>query len=171
MRNVVANNVDFGGGPISGVGVRTAYSAKFDSSGAHLWSQTHSGTESSNGLAIRFDNNDDLVLAGTRDSAAFVTKLDGAGNVLADNTFGTIAWIHGIDIDANGRIVLTGRFVDSVDFGGGTLFPDSTDAMFLASLFVGLPLPLSPTSVAILVLLAGIMTVIGYRLASRPRSA
>lgn len=131
------NSVDFGGGPISGVLLGTAYSAKFDSSGAHLWSQTHSGSESSNGLAIRFDKKDDLVLAGTRDSVAFVTKLDGAGNILADNTFGTQSWIHGLSSDAIGRIVLTGRFVNSIDFGGGTLFPDSTDAMFLASLFVG----------------------------------
>lgn len=75
-----------------------------------------------------------LVSAGGR--GAYVAKFDGAGNVLWSKRFGGPGneYGRGIAVDGAGDVIVSGQFMDVVDFGGGPLGANGRESGFLLKL-------------------------------------
>lgn len=130
--------VDFGGGDLTSVEGRDVYVAKLDPNGGHLWSASFGDYQTQHATSITSDeagnvfvtgyfmNRIDLgggmhVSAGGWD--IFVAKYSPTGVYLWSHIYGDYAdqWGTGIDVDAAGRVFITGYFHGAVDFGGGLL--------------------------------------------------
>ncbi|MDH3216079.1 MAG: hypothetical protein OEN01_07280 [Candidatus Krumholzibacteria bacterium] len=143
--------VDFGGGPLVSAGNFDIYIAKFNASGAHLWSQRFGDTSDQYGAALATDNAGNVILAGY---FAGTVSFDGGPNPLVSvggldicvakfNASGVPQWsqrfgeasdqyARAVAVAATGNIVVTGRFRDKVDFGGGILTSAGQDDVYLA---------------------------------------
>jgi hypothetical protein len=136
---------DFGGGPLTSAGGTDIFLAKYSAAGTHLWSQRFGSSSTygdvDNGLAV--DSTGNVVLTGailgsvtfggptlvmTNNYDIFVAKFSGDGTHLwskrpAGSSTGGPGHDHGIAVttDVNDNVVVTGDFVQAVDFGGGTL--------------------------------------------------
>lgn len=130
--------VDFGGGTLSWVDGDEVFLAKYDASGAHLWSQGYSGSSDQQGWSVGVDASRNVYLAGT-----FTTELDVGGGPLvwagqrdiflaAFDSSGTHLWSRsfgdtgadqclGVVGEASGDVHAAGFFGGTVDFGGGGL--------------------------------------------------
>ncbi|MDQ3032403.1 MAG: hypothetical protein M3Y87_08315 [Myxococcota bacterium] len=122
--------VDLGGGARTSTAPVAAYVAAFGPAGEHAWDQTFSGVAS----AVSVDDGGDVVVAGWfwdsadfgggpraagGDSDAFVARYSASGEHVWDRVLGA----GGVDAarsvaTADGVVVVTGRFEESVDFGG-----------------------------------------------------
>lgn len=154
--------IDIGGGTLPPFGSGNIFLAKYSSSGAHLWSKGFgigygaATTCSGQGLAVGVDSSGNVAIAGyfagTIDfgggalTAAglkdiFVAKYSDTGTFLWAKRFGSAgveSQGKSVAMDSGGNVALTGYFIGSVDFGGGTLtsannFPDIFIAKFSAS--------------------------------------
>ena len=146
--------VNFGGGNIATVGNAddTAYLAKFNSGGTHLYSVGFDGgtTTSEYGTVIACDPSGNVFLAGQMSASInlgggflnsaggtdiFLAKFNNAGVHQWSKKFGDASnqFPNGIAVDGGGNVYLTGFFQGTVDFGGGGLVSTggSTD-IFLA---------------------------------------
>jgi FlgD Ig-like domain len=132
------NTVDFGGGPLVSAGSSDMFLAKFDASGAHLFSKRFGGTSVDSGWGVATDaagnigvcayftgtinlGGGNLVSGGGNDMV--VGKFDGSGAHLWSKGFGSTGTDSGVDVkmDASGNVVAIGQFSGTVDFGGGPL--------------------------------------------------
>ena len=107
--------------------------AKFDKTGSTLWSKRFGEPYVEQGGAVKFDvQNGDIIVAGAirnnlppsktaRTSLCFVGRYDATGVVRWSKTFGTHVWPTSLALARDGRILLTGYFQESVDFGVGAL--------------------------------------------------
>jgi len=144
-----AASVDFGGGSLVSAGGFDTFVAKYQSTGAHVWSQRFGGTSNEFGSAVTVDAERNVVISGAYTGTAsfgggnlvgagaldiYLAKYDssgvhqwsrGAGGVLSDNGLG-------VGVDAAGSVIMTGYFQDAVDFGGGNLFSAGGVEVFLA---------------------------------------
>jgi hypothetical protein len=140
---------DFGGGPLASAGGGDIFLAKFDASGAHLWSQ-HFGdsdfefgsrlaTDASGAIFVtgRFRDSLDfgagpMVSAGSAD--IFLAKFDPGGARLWSQRFGGTGFDEpwGVDTDQAGNVVLVGDFQNTVDFGGGPLVSAGSADIYVA---------------------------------------
>ncbi|MBI4950427.1 MAG: hypothetical protein HY908_00190 [Myxococcales bacterium] len=122
--------VDFGGGPLGPE--HAGFLVKLAPDGAHLWSVPVGG------IRLAVDGGDNLVVTGTfREPTDFgggvitpdtsgdiyVVRLDGAGQYLWAKAFGGVGheYAHGLAVDRNGNILLTGSFSGTFDFGAAPL--------------------------------------------------
>jgi hypothetical protein len=119
--------------------------AKFDSSGAHVWSQNFDAgvvysiaVENSGGIVVTGDfsgtvdfGGGPLVSAGLWD--VFLARFDADGVHQWSQRFGSTGADRGqaVAVD-NGQIVVTGYFGGAVDFGGGALVSTGKNDIFLA---------------------------------------
>ncbi len=130
--------VDFGGGDLTSVEGRDVYVAKLDPNGAHLWSASFGDYQTQHATSITTDEAGNVFVTGY-----FMNRIDlgggmhvGAGGwdifVAKYSPTGVYQWSHiygdyadqwgtGIDVDAAGRVFITGYFQGAVDFGGGPL--------------------------------------------------
>jgi hypothetical protein len=132
-------SVDFGGGTLtsSGAGV-DFYLAKFDPSGAHLWSRRCGDGTDQYGYSVDTDNAGAVFVTGSMDGTVdfgggaltsggaadvFVAKYTSAGAHEWSERFGTGGFQvgQGIASDASGSVIVGGNFEGSVDFGGDNL--------------------------------------------------
>jgi hypothetical protein len=137
----IRNTVDFGGGPLTSAGCSDIFVAKFDTDGNHVWSQRF-GDDSceDEGFSVAVDGSGNVVVTGkfrgTVDFGGgpmtsagfgsldiFVARFDPNGNHLWSKSFGSASSDFGNHVAADGldNVIITGRFGDTVDFGGGTL--------------------------------------------------
>ena len=141
--------MNLGGGTLTSAGVYDVFLARFDPTGAPLWSKRFggSGTDVAGGVAIDAAGN--IIITGTYQSTVgfggaalvskggddiFVAKFDAAGNPLWSRGFGTTRDDEGHDVacDASGNMILTGHYGSAIDFGGGvTPFAGSVDIFIL----------------------------------------
>jgi hypothetical protein len=141
--------VDFGGGPLTHVGGKDMFLAKFDASGTHVWSQGFGHAHDQAGTSVAMDGADHAVVtgwfegsidfgggfmasAGGRDM--FLARFDAAGSHLWSQGFGDDLNQSGSSVAVNraGEIIATGWFEGSVDFGIGPLFSAGSRDIFLA---------------------------------------
>jgi len=64
----------------------------------------------------------------------FVAKFDAAGSHVWSQAFGEVGSqiVHGVAVDDEGNVMVTGEFAGSVDFGGGVLTSAGTQDIFVA---------------------------------------
>jgi hypothetical protein len=135
--------VDFGGGAIANAGGADIFLAKYSSNGNYSWARTF-GTSASVGEtanAVAVDGTNNVLLTG-----AIVNTVDFGGGGLGTNgtydvfiakfrsdglhtwskRYGALYDDHGwgITSDAAGNVIAAGDFIQSINFGGGTLVND-----------------------------------------------
>ena len=149
LGGLFTGTVSFGGGNLVGAGNVDIALAKYNENGGHLWSQSFgsAGSESIDGISIgefddicvtgMFENTVDfggggIVSGGLSD--VYLARYTTAGTHRWSQGFGGVDWDRGYGVDrlANGNIVITGRFVASIDFGGGALISPGQDDGFAA---------------------------------------
>jgi len=143
--------VDFGGGAMTSVGDSDVFVAKFNAAGAHLWSKRCGGTGADRAQGIAVDANGNVAItgyfsltadfggspltsAGARD--IFVAEYSSAGAHLWSKRFGDTSDDIGASLafDPSGRVVVTGDYYGSINFGGAALVSVGSGNMFLAML-------------------------------------
>jgi hypothetical protein len=136
--------VSFGGAAVTGF-----FIAKFDSNGAHSWSNAFPATTSYGGPWLAVDGFGDVILAGSFETTVnfgggtltagasdpFVAKFDSTGTYQWAKQFGDSVSqnISGVGTDLCGNIFVTGNFGGTIDFGSGPLIMFDT-SVFLAKI-------------------------------------
>ncbi|EYF00306.1 hypothetical protein [Chondromyces apiculatus] len=145
--------VDFGGGPLPAGSYPSAFLAKLDPAGNHVWSKSFAGGGSSKAFSVAVDAADNVALTGT-----FSGSVDfGAGPLTTASLFqpgifvaafdplGTATWSLGtgsmlynqgnsIAADGEGNWLVTGTHAGGVDFGLGELpFVNATRTDFFVA--------------------------------------
>ena len=145
------SSVDFGGGPITAMGARDVFVAKYSPTGAHLWSKRLGGISDDAVQHLEFDPTGAVLLVGSftgsgdfgtgmlasaGNTDVFVTKLDLAGNAVWAQRFGGLAAENGrgVAVDKAGNVVLTGSFNGSATFGGAALVSAGGQDAFVVKL-------------------------------------
>lgn len=147
----ISNQVDLGGGALTTNGNRDIVLAKFDASGAHIWSKSMGNNFDDLAIGLSLDSSDnilftgsfedtvnlggeDLVAAGRSDM--FVAKYDPNGNHVWTTGFGgkDKDWGNSIASDSFGNSYVTGWFWFDVDFGGIKLKSHGKEDAFLMKL-------------------------------------
>jgi Beta-propeller repeat len=130
---------DFGGGAMTTAGGADIVLAKYNSSGAHLWSRQIGGTSDDSALRVAADTTTGEIFA----TGFFGGSVNFGGGALTSAGMTDIflakysssnghAWsrrwggaqddkAYGLALDQLGSVVVTGVFTGNVDFGGGTL--------------------------------------------------
>ncbi len=149
VTGIFQGTVDFGGGNLGSAGGNDIFVAKYDASGAHLWSHRFGSTSSDQGNAVAVDGSGNVVVAGyffgtvnfgggNLVSAGiydiFVAKYDAGGAHLWSRRFGGTSddYGYGVAVDGSGNVVVTGYFAGTVDFGGGNLVSAGGADIFVA---------------------------------------
>ncbi len=142
--------VDFGGGPLAAVGSFDAYIAKFDPSGAHLWSKRFGdsgqqqifsvATDAAGDIAVIgiFNGNIDLgggnLASASSNTDVFVGMFDANGTHLWSKSFGDIANddCRSVAFDPSGNVIIGGFELGTIDFGGGPLVSAGAQDAYVA---------------------------------------
>lgn len=141
----VQGAVDFGGGLLTGGFGQDVFVAKFDSSGAHVFSKVFAGADAQDeGRSISVDDGGNIYLAGrapgvdfgggSLQGPLFAVKLDALGNHLWSRSYATeVSAIAAFP--QTGHAAVTGSFTGTVDFGGVTLVSAGSSDVAVAKLF------------------------------------
>jgi hypothetical protein len=151
LTGLLLGSVDFGGGPLSSKSAVSAFVARFDSDGNHLFSK-RLGDGNTQAYAIASDGDGAVVVAGlftgtllagngaftTADGAdVFAAKLDASGNLLWVRSLGgDMGWPPGyaVCVAEDGNILVTGSFSDTLDLGSGSVAATGSSDVFLVKL-------------------------------------
>jgi len=108
--------------------------AKLDSGGNALWCKTLGELPAEQGSVVAFDHRNGDVLAGgfirnklsvdpslNASSLCLIARYSHSGVLKWSRTYGSHAFPDSLCIDSDGRILLTGHFMESIDFGRGLL--------------------------------------------------
>lgn len=132
----VASTVDFGGGPriASSADDYDVFVAKFDRDGQHVWSKLFGDALDQQSYAVAVTSSGDIAVGGTTHGGMilgdttfvadgpFVLKLDPWGDYLwAYGYPGTSGGIYGVDMSADGAVVATGSFSNTLPVGDQAL--------------------------------------------------
>jgi len=142
--------VDFGDGPLTSAGSTDIFLAKYDATGAHVWSQRFGGTSQDAGWSVSVDTSGSVLLTGFFSGGVdfgggqlssaggswdvFLAKFDASGTHLSSQGFGGTEddFGHGVSVDVSGNVVVVGHFLGTVDFGTGSITSAGTLDIFLA---------------------------------------
>jgi len=146
-----AGGVDFGGGALVSAGLYDVFLVKYSPSGQHLWSKRFGGSGTDTGMAVATDTAGNVFVAGSFEGSVnfggssftssglrdiFVAKYSATGGHLWSKKFGSSGDDvgYGLAVDTAGDVVLSGKFQNSVNFGGTTLTSAGGDDIFLVKL-------------------------------------
>ncbi|HKW15274.1 MAG TPA: SBBP repeat-containing protein, partial [Candidatus Krumholzibacteria bacterium] len=151
MTGANANGVDFGGGLLTSAGSYDVFLAKFNPGGVHQWSAEWGDASTQSGGRIAVGPLGDVFLGGSFTGAinfggglltsaglddAYLVQFNASGVHQWSARFGDANKYQGISSVAarptNGCVV-TGLFLNTIDFGGGPLTSSDYIDMFLAS--------------------------------------
>jgi hypothetical protein len=152
---------DFGGGPLVSTGANSAFVAKFDSNGNHVYSVRMGGTSGYNARAehLGVDALGNVVVAGgftgtisvggtslvSQGSDLFVAKLDPTGKPVYAKRFGPgldigivsamgFAGANALAVTADGSAMLVAGFSGTVDLGGSSVMSNGDKDILVAKL-------------------------------------
>ncbi len=170
---VAYGSVDLGGGTRTGY-----YIAKFDSTGAYVWSNAFAASSTASSPMLIVDGQGNMILAGSFASTVnfgagtltsagstdiFIAKFDPSGTYQWAKQYGDSSEQNptGVAVDRCGNIVVVGDLSGTINFGSGTLTAAGANSyLFLAKIspagdgiwseeFVGSPGALTSGSVAV----------------------
>jgi len=138
--------VDFGGGPLTSIGLIDVFLASYTPSGAHRWSKRFGHLTFDKGQGVAVDSAGNIFVTGSfeeninlgggqllSDGAGdlFVGSFDMSGLHRWSKRFGGSTFDRSFDlaVDPDGNVVATGSFGHIVDFGGGPLTASGTDTV------------------------------------------
>ncbi len=141
--------VDFGGGTLTSAGDFDIFVVKFTSGGFHLWGKRFGGVYHQFGAGIATDAAGNVVVGGYIDGTVdfgggaltsagdydiFVARFTSGGTHLWSKNFGDadVQILTGVAVDATGKVLATGWFRSTVNFGGGTLTSAGEEDVFVA---------------------------------------
>lgn len=144
-----SGTIDFGGGALASAGGSDVYLAKFNSSGAHLWSKRFGDSSTEEARSVTTDPSGNVYITGSYFGSIdfgggpfasngyediFLAKFDPDGTHLWSAHFGDGDSQYGRDVatDGSGNVILAGEFYGSVDFGGGLLASAGTSDIVIA---------------------------------------
>ena len=133
-----AGTMNFGGGPLTSTSSRDIFLAKFDPTGAHVWSQRFGAGGDDAGNAVNVDNAGNIIitgsfkgpisfggasLAGQGGNDIYVAKFNGAGTHQWSRAYGSLRDDEGLDTiaDASGNVIVTGFYGGTLNLGGGSV--------------------------------------------------
>jgi hypothetical protein len=131
----IKKTVDFGGGPLTSAGSSDIALVKLDAGGGHLWSKSFGAEFEDRASRIALDTSGAMVVVGDfikpidfgggklvsrGDVEAFVAKFDAGGGHVWSRRFGGTEKdaIHGVAIDPQGYVAITGDFPGEAGFDG-----------------------------------------------------
>jgi hypothetical protein len=146
--------VDFGGGSLVSAGGQDVFLVKYSSAGAHLWSRRFGSTGADLGTGVGTDSSGNVVVVGTFTGSIdlgggsltsaggrdiFVAKFSATGQHVWSKRFGGTDNddVRGVAVDRAGDVVVTGQFLNTIDFGGPPLTSAGFEDIFLAKLSGG----------------------------------
>lgn len=141
--------IDLGGGPLNSAGADDVFLAKLDPFGNHIWSQRFGSTGTDLLAGVATDPSGNIVitghfqgtvdfggdpLTGLGEYDVFLAKYDLAGNHLWSKRYGGLVGegVGGVSVDSSGRVVITGHFSGTADFGGGLFTSAGAQDIFIA---------------------------------------
>jgi hypothetical protein len=148
---MISGTVDFGGGGLMSAGSFDAVVAKFDLSGAHVWSKRFGDASSQQAVSVDSDSFGNVALVGTASGTVdfgggplmsagggdvFVAKFDASGSHLWSNLFGDASPQSAAEVvfDAAGNLHVSGSFAGTINFGGSTHMSDGGNDGFVVKL-------------------------------------
>jgi hypothetical protein len=147
---------DFGGGALTSAGDDDIVVAKYDPTGAHLWSKRFGGTSADTPIAMAIDSADNILVTGgfyspilnfggqdlvnsatTGTFPIFLVKLSTAGAHVWSKMFTTGSSLAAVvstsvAVDTADNVLLTGQIGGTVNFGGGNLLQTYNYDVFVA---------------------------------------
>ena len=141
--------IDFGAAPLTSLGGRDMFVAKFDATGNPLWSARFGDIADQTGTSVAVDGAGNVILTGsfggTVDVGGGVLTAAGGQDILLVKFTpdGTHMWSmaaggsgdqigYGVAVDSAGNVILTGAMCGGADFGGGILTASGGQDVFLA---------------------------------------
>ncbi len=141
--------INMGGVTLISAGSSDIVLAKYTSDGIHLWSRTFGGTGADQPTGLVADGGANVVLTGLFNGSVdfgggtlvsagsgdvVLAKYDTNGNHTWSHRFGSTGNDIGYDVavDHLSRIVITGNFSNTVDFGGGGITSAGSNDVFVA---------------------------------------
>lgn len=155
LAGTLTGTVDFGGGPlVDDPMLSSIFVAVFNSQGDHLWSRAFSHTLASTSLILSdvvIDDTDHVTVIGwfaksiqldsfilqaVDKSDVFAARFDPSGKVLWARSYGNTEsdFASSLDTAPDGALILTGKFSNTIDFGGQVLSSMGSSNMFIAKL-------------------------------------
>lgn len=146
-------NIDFGGGNLA-AGGDAVFLAKFNSAGAHLWSQRFGDGSAARASSMAVDASNNVIIGGYFFSVinfgggnltsagnydVFLAKFNSGGTHQWSGSYGDVddQQAASVAVDAAGSVVVTGNMEGTMDFGGGNLTSAGGLDIFLAKLDAG----------------------------------
>lgn len=144
-----------GGGTLGSFDSYGMYVAKFDGSGAHVWSKGFTTFNNIQLADVAVDPSGNVLLTGNftgpvdfgggtleavGNNDVFLVKFGSGGGHVFSERFGepgSYPYARGVGADGEGNIYLAGSFDTSIDFGGGALVSMGTDDIFWAKFTSG----------------------------------
>lgn len=146
--------INFGGSALPSAGADDVFLVKLSAAGAHLWSQRFGGALGDVANDLTVDSAGSVIMAGrflgavdfgggslmsAGGSDIFVAKYSSTGSHLWSHAYGAASAdeAHSVSADASDAVHVAGKFVGSVNFGGGALMSAGSDDAFLLKLSAG----------------------------------
>jgi hypothetical protein len=143
--------VNFGGATLTSAGSWDVFIAKFNASGAYVWSASYGAVDYQRALAIAVDGSGNVIIAGNMAGStnfgggaltspggldAFVAKFDSDGTHIWSKNFGDASDqdARAVAVDGTGNVFIAGAFKGSINFGGGALTSAGNNDIFIAKL-------------------------------------
>ena len=146
-----AGTVDFGAGDVTSNGSFDVFVSKFNSAGAHQWTNTFGGVEFDRGNEMAVDAAGNVHVIGTFDGTVdfggsniinngnvgtFVTKLNSSGAHQWTTHFYGLGYQTGyaVAVDSSGNVYTTGSCSGTTNFGGGNIDCTNDAKIFITKL-------------------------------------
>jgi len=147
--------MDFGGGPVAGIGESDTFLLALDANGQHRWSKRWgAGNTYSSGTSVTVDPAGDVLVTGYCEGAidlgtgvlpgngfmdVFLGKFSPNGDPIFAHRYGSTKndYPASVATDGSGNILLTGYHTGPIDFGNGPLASSAGQSTFIAKLTPG----------------------------------
>jgi hypothetical protein len=142
-------SIDLGGGTLTSAGLTDVFLAKYNATGAHMWSRCFGDAGMQNTTAVAVAANGKVAFTGyfrgtvdfgggaltsAGSSDVFLAVYDAAGTHLWSRRFGDVDSDQGkgVVFDPHLNLTLTGTYNGTIDFGGGALASAGVDAFMVS---------------------------------------